>query len=122
MANDAGRPDLQPLVQAADNASVIRQDEFHLYNAARAAGDLDALTAHYKAFQKAVQIEEKANDLIEKNLLNSPQLLTDLQMLAAANQRLSDAAEAIKADARALNAFTEAANGVLTVLGLIAFL
>lgn len=115
-------PDLSPLKSAAAIAAQAREDEFNRYTQARATGDLDGLTAHYQGYQEALAAEQKANEVLGQSLLNSPSLVTDLTMLAQANQRLSDSAAALKRDIKALDAFTDAANAVLTVLGAIAAL
>ncbi len=119
---DGASPDLAALTDAADIAAQARQDQFNLYNQARAAGDLDGLTAHYQGYKSALAAEQKANEVLGQTLLNSPTLVTDLAMLAKANQTLSDSAEALKTDIKTLGAFTDAANAVLTVLGAIAAL
>ena len=122
MADDPGAPNLQALTDAATTAATARQNEFDLYNAARAAGDLNGLSAHYQGYQAALQVEQKANAVLAQNIVNSPTLVTDLGMLAQGNQELSAAAAALKADTTALNQFTQAANAVLAVLGAIALL
>ena len=122
MADGNGAPDLGPLQDAVTVAATARQDEFNLYNAARAAGDVNNLTVRYQAYQTALQVEQKANEVLAQNLVNSPQLVTDLQMLDQANASLNAAATTLKNDTTALNGFTQAANAVLTVLGAIAVL
>ena len=122
MANDPAAPNLQELTSAATIAATARQDEFNLYNTARAAGDLNGLSVHYQGYQLALQVEQKANAVLAQNIVSSPTLVTDLAMLAQGNQQLSTAAAALKAATTALNEFTQAANAVLTVLGAIALL
>ncbi|MGH7023273.1 MAG: hypothetical protein ACREEB_06735 [Caulobacteraceae bacterium] len=122
MADDAGAPNLQALTDTVTIAGTTRQDEFNLYNAARAAGNLDGLTAHFQGYQTALQVEQKANAVLAQDILNSPNLVTDLAMLARANARLAATAAALKADCAALNDFTQAACAALTVLGAIALL
>lgn len=122
MANGPGAPNLQALKDSVIIAATARQDQFNLYNEARAAGDLSGLTAHYQGYQTALQVEQKANAVLAQNILNSPTLVTDLAMLSQANEKLSAAAASLKATTTALNEFTQAATAVLTVLGAIALL
>lgn len=122
MGTALGTPNLQALTDAATIAAAARQNEFNLYNAARAAGDLNGLTTHYQGYQTALQVEQKANAVLAQNILNSPALVTDLAMLAQGNLQLSAAATALQGATTALNQFIQAANAVLTVLGAIALL
>ena len=127
MANSGGAglvaaPDLQTLIRTAQLAATARQQELTLYNQARAAGNLAGLTAHFQGYQAALQVEQKANAVLNQALVDTPTLQTDMVMLAEANQGLAAATQALAADTNALNLFTSAANAALTVLGAIALL
>lgn len=113
---------LQPLKDTALIASSALQDQYNLYNSARSAGDLSALTAHYQGYQTALQVQQKANEVLTQALLNTPALANDLNMLNQANQQLSNEANNLKNDTAALNAFTQAAGTILAVLGAVAML
>jgi hypothetical protein len=67
-------------------------------------------------------VEQKADEVLAQSLVGTPQLMTDLQMLATANQQLSATAAALKTATAALNDFTQAAGIVMSVLGAIALL
>ena len=120
--NDGSAPDLTPLQNAVVVAATASQQELTLYNQARAQGDVNGLTVHYQAYQAAVGVEQRANQVLAQNLVDSAQMVTDLKMLAQASEMLANAQAALKNDATALNNFTAAANAILTVLAAIAVL
>jgi len=120
---DAQQPaTLETVRNTAAIAANARQTEFNLYNAARAAGNLAGLNAHYQGYQTALGVEQKANEVLVQQIVDSASLQNDLQMLAEANAQLSATAAQLAADSTALNLFTQAAGAVVTVLSAIAVL
>jgi hypothetical protein len=112
--------DLTPLQNTVTVAGAARRQELQAYYAARSSQDLDGMQAHYQAYQAALTTEQKAAEVLGGNVLNTPEAAHDLDLLGQANQRLSDAAAALKADSAALTRFTDAANLVLQILGALA--
>lgn len=118
----APAPDLQALQAAAATAAQARQDQFNLYLQARTAQDLNGLSLHYQGYQTALQVEQKANEALAGNILNTPAIAQDLALLAKANQNLAAAAANLKTANADIAAFTSAANVVVQILGTLAII
>jgi hypothetical protein len=110
---------LQTVIDTATLAAKARQSEFDLYNQARAKGDLTGLTTHYKGYQAALGVEQKASEVLVQQIVDSPTLQVDLTMLAEANSRLAATTDQLAVATKALAKFAEAASAVMTVLGML---